>query len=507
MKTRDVLLFVAFFIAICACSISPGGKLKLAMSQEALFDKVKGAWAGQILGCTYGGPTEFQYLSTTIADTISLDWEAGGIQKWFDGGGGLYDDIYVDLTFVETIERCGLDAPVDSFAAAFLAKEYPLCHANQQARYNLLQGLSPHAAGYWKNNPHANCLDFQIEADFAGIMSPGMVNSAVTVCDSVGHIMAYGDGWYGGVYVAAMYALAYVSDDVEFIVKEALKAIPAESRFHACMADVIGWHEQYPDDWRLCWNEIEKKWGTADMACPDGVGVPFNIETYVNGAYIILGLLYGQGDFEKTIDISTRAGQDSDCNPASSGGIVATMLGYERLPEKYKKEMELIADRPFNNTVSFLRGSELSFSHALEMIKRGGGTVDSNEVHINYQIPEPARLEVGFENLKVDKKVVVDNWVRNIPAVEFEGVGAVIKGALQGEQVPEDYVAELEVYFNDCLVEVCKLPLKYNHRKHELFFNYVQPYGKYVMTCKWVNPVQGADIWVRDIITYTTVEK
>jgi hypothetical protein len=72
-----------------------------------------------------------------------------------------------------------LDAPVDSFAAAFLAKEYPLCHANQQARYNLLQGLSPHASGYWKNNPHANCLDFQIEADFAGIMSPGMVNSAV----------------------------------------------------------------------------------------------------------------------------------------------------------------------------------------------------------------------------------------------------------------------------------------------------------------------------------------
>ena len=149
---------------------------------------------------------------------------------------------------------------------------------------------------------------------------------------------------------------------------------------------------------------------------------------------LILGLLYGQGDFEKTIDISTRAGQDSDCNPASSGGIVATMLGYERLPEKYKKEMELIADRPFNNTVSFLRGSELSFSHALEMIKRGGGTVDSNEVHINYQIPEPARLEVGFENLKVDKKVVVDNWVRNIPAVEFEGVGLQASFEIQSSQ-------------------------------------------------------------------------
>ena len=339
MKIRNYLLSGCLIAALCSCGTSQKENLNLTLSKDTLFDKVKGAWAGQILGCTYGGPTEFQYLSTMIPDSVVIPWGNGEIKKWFDGGGGLYDDVYVDLTFVETFERCGLDAPVDSFAAAFLAKEYPLCHANQQARYNLLQGLSPHASGYWKNNPHANCLDFQIEADFAGIMSPGMVNNAVDFCDRIGHIMAYGDGWYGGVYVAAMYSLAYVSDDIEYIVTEGLKAIPQQSRFYACMTDVINWHKQYPDDWKKCWEEIEKKWGTNDIACPDGVEVPFNIETYVNGAYIILGLLYGQGDFEKTIDISTRAGQDSDCNPASSGGILGTMLGYNRLPEKYKAEV------------------------------------------------------------------------------------------------------------------------------------------------------------------------
>lgn len=96
-----------------------------------------------------------------------------------------------------------------------------------------------------------------------------------------------------------------------------------------------------------------EKWGSNDIACPDGVEMPFNIETYVNGAYIILGLLYGQGDFEKTIDISTRAGQDSDCNPASSGGILGTMIGYNRIPEKFRKELTVVEDIPFNNTVSF----------------------------------------------------------------------------------------------------------------------------------------------------------
>lgn len=348
MKIRKILLSGCLVATLCSCGGSQNENLNLTLSKDALFDKVKGAWAGQVIGCTYGGPTEFRYLSTMIPDSIVMPWGPGEIKKWYDGGGGLYDDVYVDLTFVETFERCGLDAPADSFATAFLAKEYPLCHANQMARYNLLHGLTPPASGHWKNNPHANCLDFQIEADFAGIMAPGMVNSATEICDRVGHIMAYGDGWYGGVYVAAMYSLAYVSDDVEYVVTEALKSIPQETTFYECMTDVINWYKQYPKDWKKCWEEIEKKWGSSDIDCPSCVEVPANIGTCVNGAYIILGLLYGQGDFEKTIDISTRAGQDSDCNPASSGGILGTMIGYNRIPEKFRKELTVVADTPFN---------------------------------------------------------------------------------------------------------------------------------------------------------------
>ena len=67
----------------------------------------------------------------------------------------------------------------------------------------------------------------------------------------------------------------------------------------------------------------------------------FNIDAVLNSAYIIIGLLYGEGDFGKTIDISTRCGHDSDCNPASSGGILATIIGYDALPEYWKKESAL----------------------------------------------------------------------------------------------------------------------------------------------------------------------
>src|SRR3569833_3723124 len=122
---------------------------------------------------------------------------------------GLDDALYMDLTFVDVFEKYGLDAPVDSFANAFAHAGYMLWHANQAARYNLLNGIKAPASGNWLNNPHADDIDYLIEADFAGLMSPGMPNTASRISDKVGHIMNYGDGWYGGVFVGAMYTQAF----------------------------------------------------------------------------------------------------------------------------------------------------------------------------------------------------------------------------------------------------------------------------------------------------------
>ena len=130
----------------------------------------------------------------------------------------------MDLTFVEVFERLGIDAPVDSLAMAFANAPYPLWHANQAARYNILNGIMPPLSGDWRFNPHADDIDYQIEADYAGLMSPAMPNTASEISDKVGHIMNYGDGWYGGVYMGAMYSIAFASNDVEFIVTEALKS-------------------------------------------------------------------------------------------------------------------------------------------------------------------------------------------------------------------------------------------------------------------------------------------
>ena len=100
---------------------------KLTLSKETLMDKIKGGWAGQVIGCTYGGPTEFRWRAKMIPDSENIPWgEPDYIEQMMKRQPGLYDDIYMDLTFVESFERLGIDAPVDSIALAFAHAKYPL---------------------------------------------------------------------------------------------------------------------------------------------------------------------------------------------------------------------------------------------------------------------------------------------------------------------------------------------------------------------------------------------
>lgn len=338
----------------------------------------------------------------------------------------------MDLTFVDVIEKNGVDAPVSLHALTFAQAEYPLWHANQSARYNILNGIMPPASGHWKNNPHADDIDFQIEADFAGLMTPGMIKSGSDIAVKIGHIMNYGDGVYGGVFVAAMYSLAFVYNDIEFIVEEALKTIPSESDFHQCISDIIKWYKSNLNDWKATWFEAQKKW-THEKGCPDGVFKAYNIDAKINAAYIVIGLLYGKGDYGATIDISTRCGYDSDCNPANAGGILGAMIGYSNIPDFWKQGLEKVEDLNFGYTdMSLNQVYDIIFRHAVEMIKRNGGSENKNhDLIIQYQTPRTVPLEISFEGIYPIKRDRINTQLTiQDPefSLEINGSGFVITG-------------------------------------------------------------------------------
>ena len=193
MKTNKITLTLVMVVAMLCSTVhaaQPSSKKlprQITMSKEKLMDKIKGAWAGQVLGCTYGGPTEFQYRGHMIGDDRHIPWgeDIDQVANMLNRVPTLYDDVYMDLTFVGVFDRLGLDAPLDSLANAFAHEGYYLWHANQAARYNILRGIKAPMSGHWKNNPHADDIDYQIEADYAGIMSPGMPNAASKISDKV----------------------------------------------------------------------------------------------------------------------------------------------------------------------------------------------------------------------------------------------------------------------------------------------------------------------------------
>lgn len=479
-KSVAIAAAAAIVMLVPACGSSGESKLpeEITLTKGRLLDKIKGGWAGQTLGVTYGSETEFLYNGTYIQDYQPITWYKGYVRDLMEERPGIYDDIYMDLTFVEVFEREGFEAPVDSFATAFAHADYELWHANQVARYNIVKGVEN--PGHWLNNPHADDIDYQIEADFAGLMSPGMPNTASEISDRIGHLMNYGDGWYGGVYVGAMYSLAFISDDVEFVVTEALKAIPAESRFHRCITDVIRWWRTYPDDWHRTWFEILQHY-SEDVGCPDGVFKAFNIDATVNAAYVVLGLLYGGGDFGRTVDIATRAGYDSDCNPATAGGILGAILGYDRIPEYWMQGLDGAEQLNFKYTdMSLERVYEVSNRHALEMILRNGGRIDGEQVTIRVQSPQSVGFEQSFPGMYPVRVVDFYTEQQNPIEFEFEGTGFVLRGDAQRKSDDAPY-GELEatLWIDGEAVETAGFPLSYKYRRHDLFWRYQLPKGKH----------------------------
>lgn len=357
-----------------------------SITRKTLEDKIRGGWAGQMFGVSYGAPVEFKSLGKIFEGEIK--WSPEMVSN------SIYqDDLYVEMTFTEVMDRIGLNATIEQYGEAFKNSKYNLWHANAASRRLLNQDVKPPWSGHPKYNLHANDIDFQIESDFIGMMTPGLPQEANKYADRVGHVMNYGDGVYGGMLFAGMYSAAFFEDDPRKVVELGLKNIPAKSGYGMIIQDVLDWSAQNPDDWKKTWKLLNDKWDKDD-ADADGSLRPFDIDARLNGAFVVLGLLYGNGDFDKTIEISTRAGQDSDCNPSSAAGILGVIKGYDAIPEKWKSGIAAIADKKFDYTnYSFNSISESTVNRALKVIEMAGGKVIDSEVLIPYQKPKPARFE------------------------------------------------------------------------------------------------------------------
>lgn len=389
MKVRLMVLAALAAAAGTACWAEAAQVRRLALSEYR--DKMQGGWIGQMAGVGWAAPTEFRWNKVVVPEDKVPVWEPKLVNQ-FD-----QDDIYVELTFLRTLELHGLGVSARRAGIDFANSEYSLWHANRFGRENLRSGIAPPDSGHPKFSLHSDDIDYQIEADFAGLVSPGLPNNVIALGGKFGRIMNYGDGVYGGVFIGGMAAEAFFEKDVVKIVEAGLRCIPADSQYAGMVRDVQKWWRESPDDWEKTWKLVEEKYGknveyNRYLCCKGS-----DIDVKVNGAYVVMGLLYGKGDPDRTIVVTTRCGRDSDCNPSNAAGILFASLGFSALPPKFTSALDRVTTYSHSgyNWDSLTRACE---KVARESVKRAGGQIvkdasGAEVMEIPVREPKPGACE------------------------------------------------------------------------------------------------------------------
>jgi len=405
MRQRLATLGVVWGVS---CVVAAGGCAEPTVRRLPVHvyrDKMKGGWIGQMVGVGWGGPTEFDYRGVTIPEDKMPSWKPPMVNQFNQ------DDLYVEMTFVRSLDIYGLDVSSRQAGIDFANSGYRLWHANRFGRRNLRKGIAPPDSGHPRFNGHADDIDYQIEADFSGLVAPGLPNRVIALGETFGRLMNYGDGLYGGQFVGGMYAEAFFEDDPVKIIRAGLECIPSESQYAEAIRDTLAWYRQEPDDWKATWAKINAKYhlkpdyrrGSCNRKKFLDEGDAFNIDAKINGAFIVMGLLYGQRDMDRTIIISTRCGQDSDCNPSNAGGVLATTVGFSNLPPRFTEALD--QEGVFSHTeYNFPKLIAACEKIARESVLASGGRIERDAsgeevflIPISMQPPETSRFEQVWE--------------------------------------------------------------------------------------------------------------
>lgn len=168
----------------------------------------------------------------------------------------------------------------------------------------------------------------QIFIDTWGLISPNNPLQAADFAGVAARVSHDGAGVEGARFVAAAIAIAFNERSPRRIIEKSLDVLPGNSELAAMIREIISFFENQPDDFRACRAFVEKNFGYWKYpgVCP----LP------TNAAVIVLSLLYGDGDFGRTIEIATMCGWDTDCNAGNAGTIAGVAYGLPSIPERYR---------------------------------------------------------------------------------------------------------------------------------------------------------------------------
>lgn len=422
MKYKILIpLFVGAALLFSAMHpIDPAKKFK-TISKAELRDKIAGAWIGQMIGNIYGLPHENKYVNAPGPEAWPYGYTKNLDKLKTHNGAFSDDDTDVEYMYLLNMEKYGYEPTYENMREAWMYHIRDRVWLANRATLGLMHfGYTPPFSGSKEINPHWFQIDPQLINEIWAYTAPGMVQYAAEKSEWAARITSDSWGTEPTIHYGAMYAAAFFEKDIRKLIDIGIKELPEDGRYAQTIRDMITLHKKYPNKWQDAWKEMADKYYVNE---PDLTKTIWNAN--LNGACGILAMLYGNGDFQRTLDLSCAMGFDADNQAATVAGILGVMYGFNALPKDLYLPIEGWS-KPFNDTYINITRYELpdasiediidrTVDMSIKLIEGKGGKVFGKEGDEKVTINTEATFNVPIEfyigpaaAMEVNKKVDFD---------------------------------------------------------------------------------------------------
>lgn len=301
-------------------------------------NRVYAGWLGKVIGVRFGAPLEnwtYDHIQRHLGE---LEWYA------FGEGGKVFkpdDDTCVPMILIRAVEDYGDDptaAQMGDTLLNYIGDQHGSfwwggygISTEHTAYLNLANGIPAPRSGSIAQNGAALAeqIGGQIFSDIWGLVAPNDPARAAELAARASSVTHDGAAVDGGRFIAALVSAAFSEADPGKLIEIGLAQVTPGGEFARVTQAVVDFHRDQPDDWRACYQYIYENFGYDRY--------PGVVHIIPNAGIVAMGLLYGEGDFSKTIRITNMGGWDTDCNVGNVGCIMGVALGVDAIDSRWRE--------------------------------------------------------------------------------------------------------------------------------------------------------------------------
>jgi hypothetical protein len=394
-----ILATIVVIPALKSCNKKGRAKTMVEIPAETVRDKIRGGLLGQMIGVLNGLKYEFEF--------IDQPGNISGYVPALPDGARTDDDTDLEWVYIYTMQqnrkvRLSYDTITNLWKERINRNIW--C-SNRYARALMDIGIQPPHTGNIAFNPWA---EFNISGQFIcetfGLTAPAMPQTAAETGLHYTRVTIDSEPAQTTQFFTTMIATAFLESDIDQLLDAGLNALDENSIIRRLVSDIKEWHGEYPHKWKKTRSLIEENYSHNTSWIRDNNGFELNT------GGVVAALLYGDGDFARTIQYAYNFGWDADCNAATAGTILGTIKGYRWI----MSQGWTIVDHYKNTTRDKMPDDETITSFAdriIELFKvinkqKGGSRVVSNNTVV-YRIPkEEAAPVYPLKSLEKQKEIL-----------------------------------------------------------------------------------------------------